>query len=98
MGDVNKTQHFTIQAQKICKNLIKYIPENAQLIEPFAGNEDLINLFPNSFWEKFDIEPVNNTIIKQDTLKAPPEYKGKWIITNPPYLAKNKAKDKSIYT
>lgn len=28
---------------------------------------------------------------------VPPNYKGKWVITNPPYLARNKATDKSLF-
>jgi hypothetical protein len=43
------------------------------------------------------IEIKNIKVIKQDTLKNPPNYKGKFVITNPPYLAKNKNKDKSLY-
>ena len=27
----------------------------------------------------------------------PPNYHEKWVITNPPYLAKNKAKDKTLF-
>ena len=46
--------------------------------------------------KKYDIEKKENSIV-QDTLKNPPNYKNKWVITNPPYLAKNKAKDKSIF-
>lgn len=95
-SDLQKTVHYTTESQKICANLIKYIPNNAQLIEPFVGGGDLINLFPNHSWEKFDIEDNGNNIV-QDTLKRPPLYKNKWVITNPPYLAQNKARDKSIF-
>lgn len=30
-------------------------------------------------------------------MQFPPDYKGKRVITNPPYLAKNKAKDKGLF-
>jgi len=35
--------------------------------------------------------------ITQDTLMDPPDYSGKFILANPPYLLRNKSKDKTIY-
>lgn len=97
MNDLQKTIHYTTKAEEICSNLIKYIPFEAKLIEPFVGDGDLLHLFPNHSWEKFDIEPKEGSIC-QDTLINPPNYSGKWVITNPPYLAKNKANNKTIFT
>ena len=96
MSDLQKTIHYTTKAAQICGNLVKYIPPDANLIEPFVGDGDLLNLFPEHNWETYDIQKIENCIV-QDTLKNPPQYKGKWVITNPPYLAKNKAEDKSIF-
>lgn len=96
MSDLEKTIHYTTKAELICSNLIKYIPDTEILIEPFVGAGDLLYLFPNAKWEKYDIEDKGNNIV-QDTLKQPPDYKNKWVITNPPYLAKNKAKEKDIF-
>ena len=97
MDDLQKTIHYTTKAQEICGNLVKYIPDNAKLIEPFVGDGDLISLFPKHNWEKYDIEDKGDNIV-QDTLITPPNYNNKWVITNPPYLAKNKAIDKSIFS
>lgn len=97
MEDLQKTIHYTTKAEEICSNLKKYIPDSAELIEPFVGDGDLLTLFPNHKWETYDIEKKENNI-KQDTLLYPPNYHEKWVITNPPYLAKNKAKDKTIFT
>ena len=49
--------------------------------------------------EAYDIEPKRDGIQKRDTLANPPDYSDAWVITNPPYLARNKsAKDKkSVY-
>ena len=47
--------------------------------------------------EYYDIEPKKDYIIKKDTLNNPPDYNNKFLITNPPYLARNKSKDKSIF-
>lgn len=97
MGDLQKTIHYTTESEIICGNLIKYIPTDAQLIEPFVGGEDLVQLFPNHNWETYDIDQNTNAQHYQDTLTSPPNYKGKWVITNPPFLAKNKASEKTIF-
>lgn len=96
MTDLERTKHYTTKAQEVCANLTHYIPNNTILIEPFVGDGDLLSLFPEAQWELYDIEEKNINII-QDTLKNPPSYKEKWVITNPPYLAKNKATDKSVF-
>lgn len=96
MNDLEKTIHYTTKAQEICSNLVKYIPCKTKLVEPFVGNGDLLSLFPQQEWECYDIEQKLGAI-QQDTLLNPPDYKGKWVITNPPYLARNKAKDKTIF-
>ena len=96
MADIDKTKHYTTKSQEICSNLIQYIPKDAQLIEPFVGEGDLLSLFPNHQWELYDIEDKGFNIV-QDTLLNPPNYLNKWVITNPPYLAKNKATDKTIF-
>lgn len=96
LSDLQRTIHYTTKAQEICANLVKYIPTNANLIEPFVGDGDLLSLFPNHSWECYDIEEKEKAI-QQDTLLNPPNYLGRWVITNPPYLAKNKAKNKTIF-
>lgn len=97
MGDLQKTIHYTTESEMICGNLIHYIPAEAQLIEPFVGGEDLVQLFPNHQWETYDIDQATNAQYHQDTLLNPPNYQGKWVITNPPFLAKNKASNKQIF-
>jgi hypothetical protein len=65
------------------------IPDDKQIIiEPFVGNGDLlhfINNVENYTIECYDIEPKIENTTKQETLK------------NPPYLARNKNKDKFLY-
>lgn len=96
MTDLDKTRHYTTESETICANLCHYIPDDALLVEPFVGDGDLLTLFPNHSWECYDIDNKGNNIV-QDTLKNLPDYKGKWVITNPPYLAQNKAEDKDIF-
>lgn len=96
MKDFEKTQHYTFQADLVCGNLTKYIPNDALLIEPFVGKGDLLSLFPKHRWETYDIA-AKEKHQQRDTLLNPPDYKGKYVITNPPFLAKNKAKEKEIF-
>ena len=58
MNDLDRTIHYTTHAAEICNNLISYIPKEAYLVEPFVGDGDLIQLFPDHEWEFYDIEDV----------------------------------------
>lgn len=92
-------QFYTTNYDYILKNI--KIPSNIKyIIEPFAGNGDLLNFIVNKNIyniECYDIDPKKNFIKKRDTLKNPPNYNNKFILTNPPYLARNKSKNKEIY-
>jgi len=92
-------QFYTTRANYIVGDLLNIFPENSTIIDPFSGNWDLLNLLNPSTFNLFgyDIEPQNNKTIKLDTLLEPLDYKNKWVLTNPPFLAKNKNKDKTIY-
>lgn len=74
---------------------IKYI------IEPFAGKGDLVQwcliTAPNYSIKSYDIDPKYKGVIVQDTLKEPPNYKDSFVVTNPPYLARNKTKSKDLF-
>ena len=71
------------------------------IVEPFAGKGDLLDWVKKSGCaakiEAYDIEPKSEGIVKRDTLLDPPDYTNAWIITNPPYLARNKCADKKMY-
>ena len=92
-------QFFTTNYQYILQNL--YIPDNIRnIIEPFCGQGDLLNFISEKdkySIECYDIEPQKEYIIQRNTLLNPPEYKGKFILTNPPYLARNKTEDKESF-
>ncbi len=104
-------QFFTTNYEYILQNF--YIPENVEtIIEPFCGNGDLLN-FKNLQDKKsiglvlecYDIDPkishikdfIDTLVIQRDTLRNPPDYTNKFIITNPPYLARNKSKEKELF-
>ena len=78
------------------------IPENVKtIIEPFVGQGDLLKYLGENvkktkkvIIEAYDIDPKYENTIQRDTLKNPPDYLDKFVLTNPPYLARNKNKDK----
>jgi hypothetical protein len=93
-------QFYTKNYDYILRNI--RIPKYVNtIIEPFAGEGDLIDYINTSGIdyniEMYDIDPKKKNIIKRDTLLNPPEYKDKFVLTNPPYLARNKSGNKEIY-
>ena len=93
-------QFYTTHQEYILQGM--KIPDNIKnIIEPFTGNGDLLTFIEKDKIkykiECYDIDPKKDFIIKQDTIKNPPSYKDKYLITNPPYLARNKSKDKKLF-
>lgn len=89
-----KGQFFTVRSKYILSGLSDFI-KNKTVIDPFAGNKDLL------LWAKengadtiigFDIDDKyidNKIVFKNDSLLNPAQ-NYKFILTNPPYLHKNK--------
>ena len=71
------------------------------ILEPFAGKGDLLDWVAATGTtlptEAYDIEPKRAGVVVRDTLRNPPDYTDAWILTNPPYLARNKNAQKAIY-
>lgn len=86
-------QFYTTNCDYILQDLS--IPKGASIIEPFAGQGDLIRWCGQDV-EAYDIEPKIQAVC-QNTLLEPPDYEGKFVLTNPPYLASNKTKDQTIH-
>lgn len=76
------------------------VPKQHVVIEPFVGSGDLLNACPKDVsLELYDIAPptesINGTkVVARDTILSPPDYTGKFVLTNPPYIARNKSSDK----
>jgi hypothetical protein len=76
------------------------IPKDVNIIiEPFAGKGDLLSFIDTKKYilECYDIDPKQNWIKHRDTLRDPPDYNNKFVLTNPPYLARNKSKSKDLF-
>lgn len=91
-------QFYTTNYEYILAHLS--IPQGVCVIEPFAGQGDLVPFIkaarPKSI-ELYDLEPKAAGIVKRNTLLEPPSYQEKFVVTNPPYLARNKSGEKAIY-
>ena len=92
-----KNYDYILQNMKIPNNITNFI-------EPFSGEGDLVKFIKDNATEPnkinidtFDIDPKTSCTIKRDTLLDPPSYKDKFVITNPPYLARNKSKNKRLF-
>ena len=94
-------QYYTTNYEYILQEM--YIPTDTHIIiEPFAGNGDLLNFIKdedkNKYkFECYDIDPKKDFIIKRDTITNPPIFTNKFLLSNPPYLARNKSKDKVVF-
>lgn len=101
----NKGQFYTTNCSYILEGFQELLPNNiTHIIEPFAGKGDLISWIRSVYddtydinIEAYDIEPKSDNIITRDTLQYPPDYTNKFVITNPPYLARNKNIKKELY-
>ena len=92
-------QFYTTNYEYILSNM--EIPKDVKtIIEPFVGNGDLLKFIKDKNKyniEIYDIDPKFKNTIKRDTLINPPNYTNKFILTNPPYLARNKSENKDLY-
>jgi hypothetical protein len=101
MSKKSKGQFYTVASAYILEGLPGPPAWATRVIEPFAGKGALLdwlqaqgNTLPV---EAYDIDPKKEGIVERDTLASPPTYGDAWIITNPPYLARNKSETKEIF-
>ncbi len=91
-------QFFTTDSDYILQGLEKFI-RNKEVIDPFAGNKDLIKWSCENNCKKavgFDCDKKyvdGKSIFYNDSISYSKKYK--FVCTNPPYLHKNKADQKT---
>jgi hypothetical protein len=92
-------QFYTTNYGYILQNVS--IPDDVRfIVEPFTGAGDLLNMVPPNnehTIECYDIDPKTPDTVQRDTLIDPPCFNDKFIITNPPYLARNKCANKAVF-
>ena len=99
MAKRNFGQFYTTNYEYILQNM-EISHEVATIIEPFVGKGDLLEFISPSLKydiETFDIDPKLPDTEQRDTLRDPPSYADKFVLTNPPYLARNKNENKELY-
>ena len=74
-------QFYTTNSDYILQGM--EVPKDVKIIEPFCGQGDLVKWVDREV-ERYDIDPKIDAIT-QNTLLNPPNYKDKYVITNPPY-------------
>jgi len=89
-------QFFTVNKSWVKPHIKRFIYSfnKHTVVDPFAGNGDLLNLAEELGFKKligFDIDPSLGWEIN-DSLISIPKIDNAIVITNPPYLAKNSAK------
>lgn len=95
-----KGQFYTVHSDYILNGLPGPPPAATRIVEPFAGQGDLLTWLQGRSAlpvEAYDIDPKRADIQQRDTLLHPPDYTGAWILTNPPYLARNKSTSKTVF-
>jgi hypothetical protein len=95
MSKHNLGQFYSTNVDRILEGM--KIPSGAIVIEPFAGDMDLVRWSKLDDVEMYDIAPLHEHITRRDTLLDPPEYTGKFVLTNPPYRSRANNPDKRIY-
>jgi len=92
-------QFYTTRYDRILTGLC--IPAGiSKIVEPFAGRGDLLKFLDADKkydMECYDIDPKQDWIVKRDVLSDPPDYRDKFILTNPPYLSRNKSVNKAMF-
>lgn len=86
-------QFYTTHADKIL-SCIGIPIEVKVVVEPFVGKGDLlawVQSKTSATFEIYDIDPQLPECPQRDTLDNPPDYRDKFVVTNPQYLAKNKS-------
>lgn len=94
-------QYFTTNNFFSSPIFIKWIKSIHQkiILEPFAGNKDIVNhllkIEPKLKFKLYDIDPVDKSITRNDSIKNFP--KGfDCVITNPPYISKKNSQTKEF--
>ncbi|MBU2539596.1 hypothetical protein KJ786_00320 [Patescibacteria group bacterium] len=98
MNKQQSGQFFTTNSDYILQGLEKFV-KNKEVVDPFAGNQDLLKWAQKNNCKKvigFDCDKRyvdNKNVFYNDSINY--SKKSKFICTNPPYLHKNKADQKT---
>jgi len=90
-------QFYSSRATELLDGMTKP-PKGNIVVEPFTGEGDLLKwLGPGYIELAYDIDPKTPKTIRRDSLISPPRYAGAYVVTNPPWLAKNRTENKAPF-
>ena len=93
-------QYFTTNSDAMLEGFESLVV-GKHVIDPFAGQKDLLHWAERNgaaSAQGCDLVPQSSDIVCNDSLKNPPDYTGLMVVSNPPYLSRNKCKhDKSVF-
>ena len=95
MSKHNLGQFYSTNVDRILEGMS--VPHGVAVVEPFAGNLDLVRWSKLDTVETYDVAPLHDCTTRRDTLIDPPDYSGKFVLTNPPYRSRANNPDKTIY-
>lgn len=91
-------QFYSDNPEILDERFVPFINDGDTIVEPFVGSGSLVHwiqkhtIGKHIAFETYDVDPHYDGAVVRDTLLEPPDYTGKIVITNPPYLAKNMVK------
>jgi len=94
-----KGQFFTTNSASLLAPYVDLV-RGKKVVDPFAGGGDLLRWAAENGaanLQGFDLEPCEFdlcAIEPRDSLLNPPDLAGSFLVSNPPYLAANKSRDK----
>lgn len=101
----NLGKFYTENYEHIFKEMVLPNYQTTEFVEPFVGKGHLL-LFLEKYYgihrsslniEYYDLESHIEHTVVQDTIQTPPNYEDKFVVTNPPFLARNKNDKKDTY-
>ena len=93
-------QYYTTNSDQVLAGF-EHLVKDKFVVDPFAGGCDLLRWAVRHGCRGtlgLDLEPTSTSILQNNSIENPPDYSGKLVLTNPPYLSRNKYKgDKSVF-
>ena len=92
-------QFFTTNFAYILTGL-RVPADTVRVVEPFCGEGHLLRFLADPAAlavERYDLDPKTPDTERRDSIMDPPDYAGAFVLTNPPYLARNKSADKAPF-
>ncbi len=91
-------QYYTSNSAWLTKPIADFIAanDNGTIVDPFAGQGDLLKVFPRHLTIGYDIDPELGWNVNDSLGSIPANDNSALCITNPPYLSKSMARRKGV--